>query len=191
MGDTIFGFIGKDFVLISADSYSNMSIIKMSEETDKLIELSNSDVMAIAGDISDGVQFSDYIKGNLELYKYRNGYKLGVTGVSSFVQHEIASNLRRSPIQVNLLLGGFDKDPKLYWIDYLGSKCEIKKGSQGYGGKFICGLLDSKFKENLSRVEAIELAGLCIQEVKKRFILNQTKFITKIISKDQVELISI
>ena len=56
------------------------------------------------------------------------------------------------------MIAGFDAEengPSLYWIDYLGTLQKVTKGAHGYAGYFLYGLLDNKYKPNLTLDETI------------------------------------
>ena len=61
---------------------------------------------------------------------------------------ELAQFLRKSPYNVNVLMGGFDKlegEARLYWMDYLGTLQRVTKGAHGYGAYFVNSVLDNNF----------------------------------------------
>ena len=111
----------------------------------------------------------------------------------------MATFLRKSPYQVDMLLGGVDEEgPALYLIDYLASSSKVDYGAHGYGSFFITATMDRYFKvntfplfssgfgfmieqEDMNEEEALELAQKCINEIAVRFLIKQPKFKVKII----------
>jgi len=104
-------------------------------------------------------------------------------------------------------VAGYDlsvHEPKLYWIDYLGTMAPVPFGAHGYGSYFALSLLDrfvSSVRETRSRrlhdhrryhdPEATVEEGLatlrrCIDEVSKRLVVTPGKFKVKIVDKDGV-----
>lgn len=75
-----------------------------------------------------------------------NIHELRPASSASWIRRSLADSLRsRHPYSVNLLLGGYDvatEEPKLYWIDYLGTMAEVPFAAHGYGSYFALSLLD-------------------------------------------------
>ena len=63
----------------------------------------------------------------------KNGIKLSIEDTANFIRNELAEAIRKGPYMVNCLLAGFEGDePRLYWLDYLGTVVELKKAAHGY-----------------------------------------------------------
>lgn len=103
------------------------------------------------------MQFAEYVERNLRLHQIRNTHELRPQSAASWIRRSLADSLRsRKPYSVNLLLGGYDisaaaikegeeelgGEPKLYWIDYLGTMIDVPFAAHGYGSYFVLGLLD-------------------------------------------------
>ena len=97
-------------------------------------------------DTGDTVQFAEYIERNIRLAQIRNTYPLPPPSAAFWIRRELADSLRsRSPYAVNLLVAGYDlpsHEPKLYWIDYLGTMAAVPFAAHGYGSYFALSLLD-------------------------------------------------
>jgi 20S proteasome alpha/beta subunit len=107
--------------------------------------------------IGDTVQFAEYVERNLRLNQIRHVHELRPQSAASWIRSTLATSLRsRNPYAVNLLVGGFDTsaaainetnedvggEPKLYWIDYLGTLADVPFAAHGYGSYFALSLLD-------------------------------------------------
>ncbi|XP_666223.1 20S proteasome beta subunit D2 (PBD2) [Cryptosporidium hominis TU502] len=81
------------------------------------------------------MQFGEYIKCNLNLYRLRNGVQLSTTATANFTRNELAELLRSDPHNVNILIGGYTKEEgaKLYWMDELASLGNVNNAAHGYG----------------------------------------------------------
>lgn len=105
----------------------------------------------------DTIQFAEYIERNLRLDQIRNVHERRPEASASWIRSSLASSLRsRRPYSVNILVGGFDISsaaiiegqeelggtPKLYWLDYLGTKVEVPFAAHGYGAYFALSLFD-------------------------------------------------
>lgn len=100
--------------------------------------------MAIGAEHSDILVFGDYIQKNLSFLQYKNGYKLSIDDTAQFIRSELAEAIRKGPYSVNCLLAGFEGDePRLYWMDYLGSVIETTKATHGYAEYLVSSVLDT------------------------------------------------
>lgn len=120
---------------------------------------------------------------------------------------QLAAALRKAPYQVNLLLAGVDNnEPSLYFCDYLAALQKMDYGAHGYPAYFILSTMDSHWKvcndclsdtvtthaqPKMNEDEAKELVKMCIQELQKRFVLNQPNFLIKKVSASGIEVINI
>ena len=104
----------------------------------------------------------------------------------------MADFLRKSPYQVNMLLGGVDEDegvPSLYYLDYMGTLQKIDYGAQGYAGNFILSTMDCHWKPDMTVEEGLELMRKCILELNIRFMISQPNFLIKLVTAKGIEVI--
>ena len=74
--DSQFAIQGKDFVLVAADASVAQSIVKFKEDEDKLLTIDDDKILCIGGPVGDRINFGEYVKNNIHLYKYKHGFKL-------------------------------------------------------------------------------------------------------------------
>ncbi|RHY86398.1 hypothetical protein DYB35_002444 [Aphanomyces astaci] len=126
--ESLFGIVGKDFVILGADSKVARSILVYKDDEDKVCPcmicsfihhpshdqsaqmqaLDSHKLIAGAGPQADRVEFCEYIQKNLKLYQLTNGVTLNGHAAANYVRGELAQRLRKAPVQLNLLLGAFD-----------------------------------------------------------------------------------
>ncbi|XP_064625001.1 proteasome subunit beta type-2-like [Lineus longissimus] len=187
--ECLIGITGKDFVLVASDTVCARSIVAMKQDHDKMFKLSDNLLMLVSGESGDTVQFAEYISKNIQLYKMRNGYQLSPTAAANFTRKNLADYLRsQTPYQVNLLMAGHDADdgPQLFFMDYLGSLVKAPFALHGYGSFFSLSIMDRYYKEDCSKEEAVKLLQQCLNEIRKRFIINLPRFTVRIIDKDGI-----
>mmetsp|Transcript_18920 Transcript_18920/g.26350 ORF Transcript_18920/g.26350 Transcript_18920/m.26350 type:complete len:193 (+) Transcript_18920:72-650(+) len=191
--DILLGLVGKDYVMTVADRAQARSIVVFKHDEDKIFELDSNIVMATAGPQGDRANFAEYIQRNIQLYKYRNDLSLTTKGAANFTRTELAQFLRKSPYQVNLLMGGYDEKvgPSLYYMDYLGSMHKMDFASHGYGSYFTLSIFDKYYKKGMDLDQGKEVMKKCIKELQTRFLINCPKFICKIVTKDGTKEIEI
>ncbi|RXG57318.1 Proteasome subunit beta type-2 [Armadillidium vulgare] len=189
--ECLIGIKFKDFVLMASDMSHIQSVFLQKADDDKIHRLSSNLVMAISGEGGDTVQFAEYIAKNVQLYKIRNGYELPPSAAAHFTRGTLATHLRsREPYFVNLLMGGFDPDQNeshLFYIDYLAASVPVDFYAFGYGGMLTLGVLDKEYRQDMTREEGYKLLQRCVDEIKKRFIVNLPKFKVCVISKKGIE----
>lgn len=85
-----------------------------------------------------------------------------------------------------MLLAGYDKDEgaSLYFIDYLASLHKMNFACQGYAGYFLLSIFDKHWKPNMTEAEGLKLIEVCIQQLRTRFVLNNPRFLVKIVDKN-------
>jgi len=162
-------------------------------------------------------QFAEYIQKNVKLYGITNNIELSPAAVANFVRAELAKALRSAPKSVNVLIAGYDDTtgPELYWIDYLGSLAkvtcqaslfffffllpvlipcclvQVPYAVQGYAAYFTLSTMDRFFQNDMTLEEAKDLLGKCIHELQSRFVMNQSTFLVKVVSKEGTQQITL
>ncbi|KAF8822287.1 putative proteasome subunit beta type 2 [Cardiosporidium cionae] len=190
--DTLIGIAGKDFVLIACDQTVGYHHLRLAHGYDKILEIDSNKLLGFAGNLGDSHQFGEYVRKNVHLYRYINSSVLGTHATANFTRNELAYSLRKSPLEIDILLAGVDKDgPNLYWIDYLASMVNIKKGAQGPGASLVYGILDDLYREDLTEEDALNIINLCAAELKKRFIIAHYDFLIKVIDKNGLRQLKI
>merc|ERR1711953_294162 len=106
-----------------------------------------------------------------------NNRTLSTREAANFTRSELAEAIRRNPYEVNSLLAGFDKEPVLYWLDYLGTLQKVNYGCHGYPSYMVHSIFHEFWKPGMSQEE-------CINVLRKRFIISQNNFVWKIVDKD-------
>jgi 20S proteasome alpha/beta subunit len=188
---SVVGLCGPDWVIIAADSSVSSSIICMSEEYDRIAELDRRHILALSGETGDSLKLSEFIQGNVALYKFRNAVELSTVGVSHFIRSKMAEAIRKGPYQVNMLLGGYDGKPSLYFLDYLGTLQKVPYGGQGYCQYFVLSVFDKHYKEGMTLDEGKALMKLALDQIKQRFSIAPHGFIVKIVDAEGIRRITL
>lgn len=192
--DTCIGVQFKDFVILAADKTEGRGILRLSEDSSKIHKLTSNAAMAVVGDSGDSDQFSRFVQCNFELEKFRDdGWEVSLTRAFHWITWDLAQRIRKNPMQVNIILGGYDhkeKIGKIYWIDYMGSGVETTYAGHGYGETFAIGFLDRFHRFDMTKEEAIELVKGSINAMQTRIVVGQNRFEMKLIDKDGVHLLA-
>ena len=176
-------------VVLATDQVNARSILMYQQNLDKIAELSSHSAMGVSGPNCDLVNFSEYVSKNLKLFELSNdGQKLSTHAQANFCRGELAKAIRKGPYQVNVILGGYDekKGGSMYVMDYMGSCVKQNYGAQGYASNFCLSIMDRDWGEGMNEDQAVKVVEHCIQELKMRFLINQSNFIIKVIDKEGV-----
>lgn len=173
----------------------------MKSKEEKFRQLNDCAVMAYSGEPGDAVNFAEFVQRNVQLYGVRNEQELGVNAAANWTRRSLADSLRsRSPYQVNVLVGGVERDhlnpaamatPRLYWIDYLAAMVEVPFAVHGYAAYFCTSILDRNWREDMSETEVLDLLRLCVQELKTRFIVNFPRLAVRIVRDGAVQTVEL
>jgi len=183
-----FALTGKGYVLVASDQNAARSIIRMKADEDKIKVLGSHLIMAYSGEAGDTVQFAEYVERNLRLQQMRNNHPIRPSAATSWIRRSLADSLRsRHPYAVNILLGGYDlaeREPRLYWMDYLGTQCNVPFAAHGYGQYFALSLLDKYHNPEASLEDGLQTLRRCIDEVERRLVMSLGKFRVKIVDEN-------
>lgn len=184
--DAIIGFVGKDYAMIATDRNAGRSIMVFQQDADKIMELDSHKLLGLGGDSADCVQEPEFFQKNINLNFYKNGVPLSTHAVANYMRGEKSAKLRKGMALVDMLLAGYDEGvgPSLYFIDYLASMQQLKKGCHGYAAFFCNSLLDFHWKPDMTIDEGLALMQLCAAEMKRRFAINMPNWIIKVVDKD-------
>ena len=189
--DCAFGIQGNDYILLASDRSVMYSILKLQDSDEKILRLSENQLLAACGEIYDRKNFSKLVQANMEYYYYLNGNRLTTSEAAAYTRDLLAKGIRSNPYQCNVLVAGYDADgPKLFWLDYLGSMQQVTKGAHGYGAHFLYGLMDNCYKKDMTYQEGEECIRKCMAELKTRFLVNMVTFTVYKITKNGIEDVS-
>lgn len=188
--ESLIALEGADFVIIAADVANARSVVVMKDDQDKIAQLDDTKLFAAAGTPGDVVKFTEHVTSDVKLNNLRLAIPMSTAAVANYTRGELARNLRRSPFQCNVLLGGVDDGvPSLYSCDYLGTLTKLKFAAEGYAQYFVLSTLDRYWKKNLTVDAALDVINKCIAEVQKRLVINQPRFAIKVVDKNGVRVL--
>lgn len=183
--DSGIGIVGKDFALLVSDSLCSRSLVKQKTDIDKIIEVGNKKILFISGDSGDISNFVDFIQKTVQLYSLKTGHSLSTHSVANFLKQELSKSLRKGGLNINLIIAGYDEfiGVSLFYLDYTGNLQRMNYCIQGYASLFISSTLERNFKCNLNLKNAVSLIMKCILILRKRFVIDNSNFMIKIIDK--------
>lgn len=161
-GTTIVGVLYSSGVIISADSRATEGPIVADPDCVKLHYLAPNIYVAGAGVAADTEMVSQMVSSELELQRLYTGRQSRM----SHVEAKLTSHLFRyqGHIGAALIIGGVDvKGPQLINISPHGNSFRAPFVTMGSGSLAAMSILESEFKENMTKEEAINLATKAIE----------------------------
>jgi len=188
-GTTTCGIIGKDYVILAAETKSTMGNLVISKEDKKIYQLDDRIAITTSGAVGDLQQLIRIVKAEISLYKMESSVSVNsvVTLISNILQ-----SVRYFPYLVGLIVGGVDATgPRLFGIDAIGGITEDKYISSGSGSPIVYGILEKDYKEDMEKEEAIKLAVDAIKSARERDVYSGGKRIDVVaITKDRIDFFS-
>lgn len=212
------GLCGADFVLLAADTMSIRSIMVLTSENDKFNTLSHHQLLLAIGEEGEADRLRERILAETSLANLRMGRSWSTSETAHFTRTLVADALRsRSPFSVNLLIAGVDEGatiqksnivdssiqsstdipiyknpiPSLYWMDYLASLHRLPFAAHGYGAYFVLGLLDARYKPEMTLKDALSIFREVFHELKSRFIVQIPKLDVRMIDAKGIHMVNI
>jgi len=190
-GTTTVGLICKDGVVLAAEKKATIGYLVASKEAEKILPIADHIILTIAGASGDAQALARYMKAELKLFEIQNKRRISVKGAATLLSNILQSG-RWSyiPYMVEFLLAGFDEKPAIFSLDAIGGMEEEKKFfSTGSGSPIALGVLEDRYKENISVEEGKELAIRAIKAAVERDIASGGRAIdVAIITKDGIKI---
>ncbi len=188
-GTTTVGVTFDGGVVVAADKRATMGTFIAAKDVEKIALIGDRIAITIAGGAGDGQQLARMLRAELELYKYSKGKQLSVQGAATLLAN-VLQGTKYYPYFVQIIVAGFDSEPRLYDLDLAGGLFPEKYVSTGSGSVVAFGLLDEHFKDNLKQEDAVKLAIRSINSAMKRDNATGEGIDVLVISKDSARRLS-
>ncbi|MBU0898728.1 MAG: archaeal proteasome endopeptidase complex subunit beta [Nanoarchaeota archaeon] len=169
-GTTTVGVMCKDAVVLGAERKATMGYLVADKNAQKILQLDDHIAMTIAGMQGDAQALGRYIKAEYKLFELQEGKKISLTAAANLMSNILYSR-RFYPYYVQLIIGGYDKEPKLFIFDPTGAISDEKEYfSTGSGSPFALGVLEREFKKDMTVEDAKNMVANAIHSATKRDI---------------------
>lgn len=151
-GTTTVGLTCKDAIILGTDKRATMSYFIASKTAEKLHKIQEHLWMTIAGSVADALYLIDILRAETALYQLaHDGKPIKIKSAGKLLSNILYQN-KMFPFQVGLILGGVTEEegPVILNIGAYGSILPSKFVSVGSGQNFSYGVLEAKFKDNLT-----------------------------------------
>ncbi len=170
VGGTAIGLRTRDSVLLATDKLYLTGNIAFSQTAKKLLRLTDRVYLAAAGLIADVQGLVKEVEYNIGTRTLLLQREMSVRSIARLVSVILYSS-KGLPYYTQVLVGGYSREPELYSLDSLGSVMEDQYVAIGTGAETALSILDTGYREDLGREEAIDLALRVFRAVTRRDVL--------------------
>jgi proteasome beta subunit len=172
-GTTTVALICKDGLVLAADKRATAGNMIMGGKIEKVYKITNNLALTIAGSVSDIQLLVKLIKAQINLDKMKRGKELKVKEAANLLASLVYSNIRRMsmiPGIAHFLFAGRDDVGYSLWdifpdgslTQYTDYVCS------GSGSVFAYGVLEAKYKHNISVIDGKNLVVEAINAALRR-----------------------
>jgi len=157
-GTTTVGMVVKDAVVVATDTRVTAGFFVAHRRGKKVHPLAKHAAITIAGRVADAQVLIDIIRANINYYQVLRNEPMPLHAIVTLASNMMFSS-RFFPYYAQLIIAGVDSEgPHLYNLDPFGSITEEKLIATGSGSPVAYGVLEPRYRDDLSFEEAIELA---------------------------------
>jgi len=164
-GSTL-GFIGKDYMVLAADTRLSYGHSILSRNSKKIFKLTDKVFLATSGMYADMINLVKNLRMRIELYRDNTKFDPSIENIAQLLSTSLYGR-RFFPYYAFNLLGGLNDEGefKIYGYDAIGSYDCLQYASQGSGKELIMPVLDSylndcEHKPDLQTGEKLALTAL-------------------------------
>ena len=167
-GTTTLGLVCKDGIVMATEMRATMGNLIGHKTTQKLFRISDNMGLTVAGLVGDAQMLARWLSAEVKLYELKHSNQMSLKAASTLMAN-IMNGRRYMPFWVQLLLGGIDSaGAHVYSLDAAGGSIPDKFQTTGSGSPFVYGVLEDRFKENMSVVEGKKLGVRALTAAMKR-----------------------
>jgi len=157
MGQKVFSLLDFSHILsfpyhiLSTDKRASMGYFVASKTAEKLHMIQEHLYITIAGGVADAQYLIDVLRAETTLYQLKEERPIKIKSAGKLLSNILYQN-KMYPFQVGLILGGVTEEegPTLLNIGAYGSILPEKFCAVGSGQNFSYGVLEAKYKDNLT-----------------------------------------
>ena len=167
-GTTTIGLVCKNSVVLASDTRVTMGSYVAHKHGKKIYKIDDHLAMTISGSVADAQRTVDILTANAQLYRLNIGRPLPVSSAARLIANLLFAS-RYAPLVAQILIGGVDDTgPHVFSLDPFGSLTEEKSVATGSGSPIAYGVLEDKFKEDMSAEEILPVIVKAIDSAMKR-----------------------
>ena len=162
-GATVVGIKCSDGVVVATDSLITWGTHVLTDKGVKAFKLTDTIVLASAGLTSDYQMLVNRLKAQIKLYEMNQKKDITVKALSKMLANTLYAR-RMAPLFIQTVVVGLDANgPQLFTLDMGGSLIPDEFTATGTGTAPAYGVLEDRFKPNLTVKEAEEIAANAVR----------------------------
>jgi proteasome beta subunit len=186
-GATTVGVVFKDGVVLGSEKRVSYGRMVSSKSGRKVFKLTDNIGLAFAGLISDMQSLVREASAYANLYRLEKDRPITTQAMAKLISNMLF-NRRLVPYLMETLIGGVDPEgPSLYSMDLVGSLIPDDFIAAGSGAPVAIGVLESDYKKDMNREEAMELAEKSIRAAVARDVASGNGIDLLVITEDGIE----
>ncbi len=166
-GTTTVGLVVKDAVILAADKRATAGTYIAHRKTRKILRIWDRMALTTAGLVADAQMLAEWLENQIR-YNMLEKKQPPTVRSAAHLLSSLLYSYKWYPFLVQLLIGGYDTQPRLYSLDWYGSILEEKYAATGSGSPVAIGVLEDGYREDLDIDEARELAVKAVRTALKR-----------------------
>lgn len=167
-GTTTIGIVCKNSVVLASDTRVTMGSYVAHKRGKKIYRIADHLAMTISGSVADAQRTVDVLTANAQLYKLNIGRPMPISSAARLIANLLFSS-RYAPLIAQVLIGGVDDTgPHVFSLDPFGSLTEEKCVATGSGSPIAYGVLEDKFKEDMSAEQILPVIVKAVGSAMKR-----------------------
>ncbi|HSA38766.1 MAG TPA: archaeal proteasome endopeptidase complex subunit beta [Methanoregula sp.] len=187
-GTTTIGIVFAGGVILATEKRATMGYMIASKKAKKVYQVAERIGMTTAGGVGDAQQLARILTVECNLYQIRRSRTITVGASATLLSNYLNQN-RYFPYYVQLLVGGVDETgPSVYSVDAMGGATKEEEiVATGSGSPMAYGVLEDRYRRNMSEEEAIDIAIRGLKSAMKRDAGSGEGIHVVVITKDKYE----
>jgi len=159
---TTVGLTTRDYVVLAADKRATAGAEVYHKRVNKILKINDYTAMTISGLVADAQRIVELARYISKRYELETGRRISISSLANYTGLILQAYLRYLPFIVQILIGGYDNEPRLYYLDLLGNITSEKYMATGSGSPIALGVLEREYREDLDLETAVELAAKAV-----------------------------
>jgi len=186
-GTTTVGIRSNKAVILAADKRATAGNFIVHKRVNKVLKVSDYLAITTAGLVADAQVLVDLMRVHLKQYEYTFGKRMSIKAAATYLSN-ILHSARLYPYIVQLLVGGYDTEPRLYSLDWYGSVAEETFLVTGSGSPMAVGVIEAEYREDMDVEELVKLALKAVYAATRRDTASGEGVDVAIITKEGIEM---
>ncbi|HDN62867.1 MAG TPA: archaeal proteasome endopeptidase complex subunit beta [Candidatus Bathyarchaeota archaeon] len=183
-GTTTIGVVCKDGVILSSDTRVTMGYFVAHKKGKKIYKIDDHLAMTISGGVADAQKAVEILRVNSKLYRLYHKRPFPVRSASVLLSNVLFDS-RPYPLLTQVIVGGIDDTgSRVFSVDPFGSVTEEKCVATGSGSPIAYGVLEDKYREDVSIHEMLPVVVKAIKSAMSRDTASGDSFDVSVIDEN-------